>query len=105
MSEMCMDCGLSYDTVYCIPDEIWKLITGRANSSGLLCPICADKKARAIDIILYWEAGIGKYPRKEPEMKNPRCNKHGEEKEKTWWGGWICPKCDEEEDERYLTSD
>jgi len=58
--EKCQNCGRSYRTVYRIPDELWRAITGR--SDGLLCPRCLDDKARTAGYGLYWEATVGKFP-------------------------------------------
>jgi hypothetical protein len=64
--EKCQACGQTYATVYWLPDDVWACITPvplQAEGAGLLCPPCADKRARAAGIELFWGAGVGEYPR------------------------------------------
>lgn len=58
--EHCQECGAAYDTVYWLPDDIWALITPKPDNAGagLLCPTCADKRARRAGIYLKWEATV-----------------------------------------------
>ena len=58
MSEHCQHCGDGYDTVYYVDDDSWEKIkpAGKAKGAGLLCPKCAEKRAREKSIILYWSA-------------------------------------------------
>lgn len=57
--ELCGVCQERYRTVYRLPDPVWDEISGGVS---LLCPKCADKRARALDIELCWEATVGAYP-------------------------------------------
>jgi len=61
--EKCFSCGKRYPTVYSVPDEVWEQINPTTtHGAGLLCPQCADKRARERGIILYWSCGVRKYP-------------------------------------------
>jgi len=60
--EKCQCCGERYLTVYRLPDTIWDSIIGHKTRAGLLCPVCADEKAREAGITLYWEAAQGEFP-------------------------------------------
>lgn len=62
--EECQSCWKYYTTVYWLPDDVWACITPRPlqEGAGLLCPPCADKRARAAGIDLFWGAGVGEYP-------------------------------------------
>lgn len=56
--ETCHACGQHYAAVYWLSDEVWARITPRPESpgGGLLCPSCADQRACAAGIPLYWRA-------------------------------------------------
>ena len=56
--ERCQCCGERYLTVYRLPDELWARITPRPESpgGGLLCPACADERARELGVLLVWSA-------------------------------------------------
>lgn len=56
--EKCSCCGQRYDTVYELPSFIWRRIASRQ----LLCPTCADSRARDKGIHLYWGALPDVYP-------------------------------------------
>lgn len=60
LGEVCSACHDPYLTVYLLPDEVWDQI---AAGASLLCPSCADARARKLGIELYWEAEVGEYPR------------------------------------------
>lgn len=60
LGEFCGCCGQRYDTVYEVPDFIWKKIASRRGQ--LLCPRCADSRARDAGIHLYWGAFPDIYP-------------------------------------------
>lgn len=49
MSELCDDCGRSYDIIYRVPDEVWAKIAPKPiegfEEGGLLCPDCASLRA------------------------------------------------------------
>lgn len=62
MSEKCQRCGKSYNTIYTLPNKIWRKISPKNSLSGLLCPECAEKAAREKGIILYWVAKENNYP-------------------------------------------
>ena len=57
--ELCAACQDRYLTVYRLPDPVWDEISAGAN---LLCPDCADARARKLGIELYWEATVGAFP-------------------------------------------
>jgi len=59
--EHCQVCGKGYLTIYQVPDEIWKRITPKEGEAGLLCPECADTRARVLGIELYWSANDGSF--------------------------------------------
>jgi hypothetical protein len=61
MSEKCQRCGKRYDTVYTLPDYIWRKISPKGSLSGMLCPECADEIAREKGIVLYWTANENDY--------------------------------------------
>lgn len=56
--ERCQVCGIRYLTWYSVPDEVWALITPKTENlaAGLLCPTCADGRARSSGLTLYWRA-------------------------------------------------
>lgn len=54
--ERCQDCGETYATVYRVPNHLWALIAGDLN---LLCLLCADRRARDLDLELYFDASVG----------------------------------------------
>jgi hypothetical protein len=55
--ERCQACRRAYLTVYDLPDAIWSAITPSAHPhGGLLCPACADERARSVGLLLYWTA-------------------------------------------------
>ena len=54
--EHCQVCGKEYETVYSIPDEVWRKITPKDGEAGLLCIECADQRARRMGRELYWIA-------------------------------------------------
>ena len=60
--EVCHKCGQPYPTVYCVPDRLWRQVTGRNDGGGLLCPRCFDAEARAQGAELYWQARKGEFP-------------------------------------------
>lgn len=64
--EHCQACGKQYETVYYLSDDVWERIkpeneptTHGDFGAGLLCPTCADQRARQKGIFLYWEANAG----------------------------------------------
>jgi len=67
---------MAYVEVYQLPDEIWHKITPKPGNpeAGLLCPRCADIRAREQGVVLYWEAGNRQFPtqKKENGMKDFR---------------------------------
>ena len=42
--ELCQGCGTRYLTVWRAPDDIWEVVSGNTNGSGLLCPSCFANK-------------------------------------------------------------
>ena len=56
--EHCQICGEGYATVYYLDDDVWEKIKppGKSKGAGLLCPKCADERAREHGIVLYWNA-------------------------------------------------
>ena len=62
--EQCQDCGVHYMTVYHVPANVWSVIRPNKDDpdesiyGGLLCPSCADRRAREAGIALYFEASI-----------------------------------------------
>lgn len=58
--EYCDSCGKAYGIVYDVPDEIWGKVTLK-KGDGFLCIECADKRAQALGITLYWSANKGEY--------------------------------------------
>ena len=69
--ETCRACGHRYATVYWLPDEVWALITpSSALEGGTLCPRCADMRARAAGMELYWAASINEFPQ-PPQTGEP----------------------------------
>lgn len=62
--EVCQDCGIGYDTVYWLPDEVWAAITPAPETpeAGLLCPVCAEHRARQAGIDLRWTASLLREP-------------------------------------------
>ena len=62
-AEICQLCGLEYETVYQVPDDVWNIIKPtRYEGGGLLCPTCADRRARSMGLILFWSCAIGHFP-------------------------------------------
>ncbi len=59
--EVCQICGNAYAEIYHVPDDVWEAIKppGKVEGAGLLCPRCADSRARENSITLYWEASSG----------------------------------------------
>lgn len=66
MSEVCQACHQPYDTVYRVPDVVWKKISPKTidghGGGGLLCPPCADARASKAGYFLFWSAEVGRYP-------------------------------------------
>lgn len=60
--ESCDECGAHYETVYNLPDHLWRRISGHDDGAGKLCPACCDRLAREAGIELFWEAADGAYP-------------------------------------------
>jgi len=60
VSETCQACRKSYETVYRVPADVWEKIKpgGKPAGAGLLCPLCADIRAREAGIDLFWEARL-----------------------------------------------
>lgn len=58
--ELCGACQERYQTIYLVPDKVWDQIAGGTN---LLCPKCADARARKLGVELYWEAEVDEFPR------------------------------------------
>ena len=56
--EHCQDCGVVYQTVYLVPPDVWAEITPKSGKAGLLCIVCADRRARERGIILDWIAHV-----------------------------------------------
>ena len=56
--ETCQACGAGYETVYWLPDDLWVLVTPKPDNpyAGLLCPSCADARARVAGVELAWTA-------------------------------------------------
>jgi len=54
--EHCQVCRREYTIVYSVPDDVWRKITPKAGEAGLLCPECADRRARGQGIHLMWRA-------------------------------------------------
>lgn len=80
-AEKCQNCGVRYLFVYWVADEVWPYITPKPENleAGLLCPICADTRARRVGIELEWYAVPAAIP--EPESTNSQ--------------GTLCFFCDE----------
>lgn len=60
----CHDCGRSYSYVYRVPDDVWEQIAPVSDTvgidlGGLLCIDCADRRARDLGIMLYYEGTAG----------------------------------------------
>lgn len=62
MPEKCENCGEVYFSVYRVPDNLWKQITGHEDGSGMICVSCFDSLAESQGVFLYWEAAIAEYP-------------------------------------------
>jgi hypothetical protein len=60
LGEQCDFCGQRYLAVYSVPDEVWQRIKMPAKpvGAGLLCPTCADFRARRAGIFLEWTARV-----------------------------------------------
>jgi hypothetical protein len=56
--EICQDCGnaVRHHTGSCwrTSEEVWNAVMGRA--TGILCPPCFTKRARAVGVRVLWEA-------------------------------------------------
>ena len=62
LGEKCEVCRKRYLTIYEVSDDLWKKITSKNDSLGLLCPSCIDAMAREKGIELYWEAAERNFP-------------------------------------------
>jgi hypothetical protein len=56
--EHCQSCGRTYGDMgwWKTDDELWARVTGRSDGSGLRCPDCFGREARAFGIELEWVA-------------------------------------------------
>lgn len=52
--EFCHDCGRRQPIVWWADDELWKFVTGRYDEGGVLCPVCFDRRATRLGILLHW---------------------------------------------------
>lgn len=110
--ELCQCCGDRYETVYRVPNEVWKQIAPNPETigddpghyGGLLCPDCADSRARESGAVLFWEAFEGDWhscdepelPAEPPKEEMPVCRVCSETMETvnlkcSWFNdGWLC---------------
>lgn len=59
--ERCQNCGSIYKTVYHVPNELWKNVTGQKD--GLLCLPCFDALAAVNGYALHWTVNKDKINR------------------------------------------
>lgn len=102
-SEKCASCGRGYRIIYRVPDDIWARIAPDKDSlgdhpehqgGGLLCPLCADERARELGIRLVfdadvdWRSDVVVVPDREDEPTIPAGMKpwHGGPKPADWSG-------------------
>jgi len=66
--QRCQCCNGLYATVYRVPNGVWSKIAPQPETlgmyeehqfGGLLCIVCADRRAREAGIILYWDSTAG----------------------------------------------
>jgi hypothetical protein len=49
--ERCQECGHLYPDVYSVPDDEWARVTGKTDSSGLLCPSCFKLRSHSLHLL------------------------------------------------------
>lgn len=58
----CKKCHAVHEEVWNCSDDLWAIISGHHDGSGIWCMKCFEKEARKKGVALYWECKAWQFP-------------------------------------------